>query len=289
MSKAWGWILLAIGMIIASGLSSMAAAAEKPAIVLAAFGTSTEAFATYQHIEEQVRERFPGYELRWAFTSRQVRSKVAREQGRELQDLGQALQALKAKGFSRVAIQAFHIVPGEEWAEKIVRESRKVPGMQVALGKPLLSSAADRERLLDVLAKTFPRDLKQNAVVLVGHGSPNPQGTAAYEGLAAALRLRFPGQNVFLGTVQGQPSREEALAAVKKSGASQVVLVPLLLVAGEHANQDILGDGPESWKSRLLKQGVPQVQGVRRGRGYWDDVIRIYLDHLDEALRTLAP
>lgn len=283
------WLLLFMA-VAALGLESrIAAATDKPAIVLAAFGTSTEAFDTYQHIEKLVRERFPGYEVRWAFTSQKIRRKVRLEQGRELQDLSQTLQALQAAGFTWVAIQAFHVVPGEEWEEKVVQESRKIPGMQVALGKPLLSSNRDQELVLEALARTFPPNLKQQAVVLVGHGSPNPQGEATYLALAARLRRQFPGQNVFLGTVEGKPTRDETLAAVQKSGATTVVLIPFLLVAGEHVNTDILGDGPESWKSRLLQLGTCRVEGIRRGLGYQDGIVRIYLDHLAEALKTLAP
>ena len=87
--------------------------------------------------------------------------------------------------------------------------------------------------------------------------------------------------------MSGKPGRDEALAQVKGSGAASVLLVPFLLVAGEHVNTDILGDGPESWKSRLLAQGRYRVEGWRQGLGYNDDIIKIYLDHLEAALRGL--
>ncbi len=272
------------------GLGSVAAAsAEQPAIVLAAFGTSTAAADTYQHLETKVRERFPGYEIRWAFTSHKVRDKVGREKGQKLKDLPQTLQELKAAGFTRVVVQSFHVVPGEEWEKKIVQESLRLPGLKVALGKPLLSSPGDQVRVLQALEETFPRDLKETAVVLVGHGSPHPQGEAAYLAFEKHLRSRYPGQNVFLGVVEGKPAGEAALEAVRRSGAKSVVFIPLLLVAGEHVNQDILGDGPESWKSRLLAQGAYRIEAVRKGLGYQEGIIQIYLDHLGLALKTLTP
>ncbi len=277
--------LLILGL--ASG-SQAGVTAPEPVIVLTAFGTSTAAFDTYRHLEEKVKERFPGHQIRWAFTSRKVRDKVARQQGRELKDLSQTLKDLKAVGVSRVVVQSLHLVPGEEWEKKIVQESRQIPGLQVALGKPLLSSDKDRERVLQALGKVFPEDLRANAVVLVGHGSPHPQGEQAYLAFERLLRSRYPGQNVYLGMISGNPDRDAALAAAKRGDASAVLLVPFLLVAGEHVDKDILGDDAESWKSRLLAQEARRVEGSRRGLGYNPDIINIYLDHLQEAMQVLA-
>jgi len=282
----WLFLLLLISVISATGALS-AASTAKPAIVLAAFGTSTEAFDTYSHFEQKVRERFPGYEIRWAFTSHKVRQKVAKEKGMKLNDLGTTLRELKAAGYNRVAVQSLHIVPGEEWDKKIVQESRKIPGLKVALGKPLLSSQQDQERVLNALAQTFPQDLTATAVVLVAHGSPSSEGTATYLAFGRLLRTRYPHQNVFLGTVGGKPTREETLEAVKQSKATGVVLMPFLFVAGEHVANDILGDNPESWKSELLKQKPYRLEGITKGLGYQDGIVTIYLDHLDQALKSL--
>lgn len=268
--------------------SPASAAGERPAIVLTAFGTSTTAGETYRHIEALAQNRFPGHNIRWAFTSRMVREKLRRTGGQELQDLPQTLRELKATGVRRVAVQSLHVVPGEEW-HKLVQESRQVPGLQVALGKPLLSTGASQRRVLAALAGTFPDDLHKNAVILVGHGSPHPEGEAAYLSFQGLLRSRFPGQNVFLGVVAGNPPGEAALEAVQRSQATTVVLTPLMVVAGEHVKNDILGQKPDSWQSRLLAQRHYQIQGVTQGLGYRDEVVAVFLDHLEEALRQLSP
>ena len=282
----WLFFLLIISVMSSPG-ALYAASTAKPAIVLAAFGTSTTAFDTYGHFEQKVKERFPGYEIRWAFTSHKVRHKLAQEKGQQLNDLPTTLRALKAAGFTRVAIQSLHVVPGEEWDKKVVQESRKIPGLKIALGKPLLSSKQDQEQVLNALARTFPKDLTATAVVLVAHGSPSPEGTAAYLAFNRLLRARYPHQPVFLGTVEGKPSRQETLVAVKQSQATAVVLMPFLFVAGEHVAKDILGDDPESWKSELLKQRAYRIEGVAKGLGYEEGIISIYLDHLDRALKSL--
>jgi len=283
--SGWLFLLSLIAVISAPGALN-AASTAKPAIVLVAFGTSTTAFDTYSHFEQKVKERFPGYEIRWAFTSQKVRHKVAQEKGQQLNDLPTALSELKIAGFNRVGVQSLHIVPGKEWDKKVVQESRKISGLKIALGKPLLSSKHDQERVLQALAQTFPQDLKTTAVVLVAHGSPSPEGAATYLAFNRRLRSHYPHQNVFLGTVGGKPGRQETLMAVKQSQATAVVLMPFLFVAGEHVAKDILGDEPESWKSELLKQRAYRIEGITKGLGYQDGIVNIYLDHLDQALKS---
>lgn len=280
----FGWFFAALILLslISAPWTLNAAAPQKPAIVLAAFGTSTAAFKTYHHFELQVKKRFPDYEIRWAFTSRKIRSKLAREKGQQLKDLPTTLRDLKAAGYSRVAVQSLLIVPGEEWDKKVVQESLKIPGLKVALGKPLLSSTKDQEAVLKALAVTFPKDLKNTVVVLVGHGSPSPVGEKAYLEFGRLLRSRY--HNVFLGTVEGKPTRKEVMAAIKKSGANTVVLMPFLFVAGEHVAKDILGNDPESWKSELLKQKAYQIKGITQGLGYRQGIVAIFLNHLASAL-----
>ena len=162
-------------------------------------------------LKKKSKSAFLDYEIRWAFTSHKVRHKVAKEKGQKLNDLGTTLRELKAAGYTRVAIQSLHIVPGEEWDKKVVQVSREIPGLKVALGKPLLSSPEDQERVLQTMAQTFPKDLKDTAVVLMAHGSPSPEGTATYLAFNRLLRARYPHQNVFLGTVGGKPSQGRGL------------------------------------------------------------------------------
>jgi sirohydrochlorin cobaltochelatase len=284
--RKFGWLFLLL-LIVAISVPGILNAASKanPAIVLAAFGTTTEAFDTYNHFETKVRERFPGYEIRWAFTSHKVRHKVAKEKGEKLNDLATALRELTAAGYSRVAIQSLHIVPGEEWDKKVVQISREIPGLKVALGKPLLSSPEDQERVLQTVAQTFPKDVKDTAVVLMAHGSPVPEGEKAYKAFDRLLRSRY--QNVFLGAVEHQPAKKEAFEAVKQADPVAVILMPFMFVAGEHAAKDMLGDDPESWKSELLKQKAYRIEGIKQGLGYQDGIIAIYLDHLAQALKSL--
>jgi sirohydrochlorin cobaltochelatase len=267
--------------------SAAPTAPAKPVIILAAFGTTTNAFTTYDKIGNQVKARFPGYEIRWAFTSKMVRRKVKQEQHKELKSLPEVLQDLKRAGYTRIAIQSLLLAPGKEW-EEIVKQSLETPGIKVAVGKPLLSSKMDETKVLDILAKEFPSDLKKNAVILVGHGSPDPKAQAANNSFAQLLHSRYPGGNVFFGLVEFEkPGKAEVIQEVKRSGAISVKIIPFLLVAGDHVQNDILGRGPESWKSELLKTGNYQIKGVRQGLGEQQEIVNIYLDHLAQALKEL--
>ncbi len=267
-------------------LYAASTAPAKPALVLAAFGTTTKAFSTYDKIGQQVKEHFPGYEVRWAFTSKIVRRIVREKQHKNLPSLPDVLRELKKAGYTRIAVQSFLLAPGEEW-ENIVKQSLEIPGIKVAVGQPLLSSKSDEVKVLKVLSKEFPADLQKNAVVLVGHGSPDPRAQAAYNSFAQLLHSRYPGGNVFFGMVEFEkPGRAEVVQEVKKSGATSVKIIPFLLVAGDHVQNDILGSGPKSWKSELANTGK-SVQGVRRGLGDQKAIVDIYLSHLTQALQKL--
>lgn len=283
----FGWFSLALILAVMSAPGGLnAAAPAKPAIVLAAFGTTTSAFATYNKIEDQVKKSFPGYEVRWAFTSHMVRQKVWKDQHKKLQSLPEVLTNLKADGFTKVVVQSFLLAPGKEWDE-IVRQSHEVPGLTVKVGQPLLSGKADELKTMQILSKEFPPNLQKTAVVLVGHGSPDPKAQATYDSFAKLLRDHYPHGQVFFGLVEFEkPGKKEVLQEVKKSGVTSVVLMPFLLVAGDHVQNDILGSGPESWKSELLKMGC-QVEGIPRGLGDRPAIVDIYLKHLAQALKGL--
>jgi len=87
--------------------------------------------------------------------------------------------------------------------------------------------------------------------------------------------------------VEHKPAKEETFEAVKKANPAAVILMPFMFVAGEHVAKDMLGDDPESWKSELLKQKAYRIEGIKKGLGYQDGIIAIYLDHLAQALKSL--
>ncbi len=125
-------------------------------------------------------------------------------------------------------------------------------------------------------------------MVLVAHGSPDPTAQATNNSFAQLLHSRYPAGNVFFGMVEFEkPGKEEVLQEVRRSGAGAVKIIPFLLEAGDHVQNDILGSGPESWKFELLKMGNYQIDGVRQGLGEQHEIVNMYLDHLTQAMQGL--
>lgn len=276
---------LVVFLLLGLQVTMVLAETERPAIVLTAFGTSTAAFETYQYLDQKVRERFPGHDLRWAYTSRKVRQKVKEEQQRELPDLAQVLQELQQQGYRRAVVQSLHIVPGEEWQKKVVATARKT-GLKVALGQPLLVKPEDHKRVLAAVAKDFPADLQREGVILVGHGSPVPSGEKEYLNFHRLLRQTYANKPVYFGVIEGKPEVKKAVAALKKTPVMRVTLIPFLLVAGDHYENDIMGD-KDSLKAELQSDKPREVTGIPKGLGYNDGVVAVFLDHLSAALRQL--
>jgi sirohydrochlorin cobaltochelatase len=248
------------------------------AIILAAFGTSTEARATYDFFESKIRERFPQYDIFWAYTSRTLRAKMAL-QGILWLSPDELLRDLPQRGYRRAVLQSLHIVPGKEF-EKIVAAAEHAP-LPAAVGKPLLCCGADCSQVLDALAAHIP-DPASTITVLAGHGTPHHEATALYGEFSRQLRMRYH-EHVHLCMVEGEPSWEETMKRMKESALRRVRILPLMFVAGDHILHDVLGDG-DSWLSQL--EGY-EVYALRSGLGHNPAIVDIFLQHMQDALNRL--
>ncbi|MEW5774553.1 MAG: sirohydrochlorin cobaltochelatase [Thermodesulfobacteriota bacterium] len=263
-------------------------APAKAGILLVTFGTSVAgADSGYAQVEKLVREAFPGVEVRWAYTSHVIRRKLA-AQGRVLDSPAMALARMGEEGFTAVAVQSLHMIPGEEY-DDLVSVARAMAGLpecpqKIAVGGPLLVQAADVERVAAAMLESLPRERrKDEAVVFMGHGSPHP-AYAFYPAMQLEFWKKDP--NAFLATVEGAPSLDEVMAHLKARGLRKAYLVPFMSVAGDHARNDMAGDEPDSWKSILTKAGVTCVP-VLRGTAEIDAVNRVWVDHLRQAMEEL--
>lgn len=263
-------------------------AAAKPGILLVTFGTSVAgADSGYGQVEKLVREAFPGVEVRWAYTSRIIRHKLAKS-GKVLDSPAQALARMGDEGFTAVAVQSLHMIPGEEF-DDVKAVARAMAGLpecpaRVVVGGPLLVTSADVAQAARAMLDSLPRErAKDDAVLFMGHGTPHP-ANAFY----AAMQLEFwkTDPNTFIATVEGSPTLDEVLARLKAKGLKKAYLVPFMSVAGDHAMNDMAGDEPDSWKSILTKAGIACVP-VLKGAAQIDAVDRIWLEHLRQAMGEL--
>ena len=267
----------------------------KHGILLVAFGSSLpEGVAAIDAVEHAVKNAYPGVELRVAYTSRIIMRKIAREQNRIVDEPAIALAKMAYEGFTDVAVLSTHIIPGAEYQDleavvdgfRTMRERGTKAGFRyIGLSKPLLADGHDFERLAQVLEDAYAKEIKEGAVVFVGHGTHH-FADAAYSALQTALWQKSP--SFFVGTVEGSPSYDDVLYQLKRTKNKRVTVAPAMLVAGDHAVNDIAGDEEDSWKEMLASEGY-SVSGRLLGLGQIQGVQRLLVDKLREAWGENAP
>ena len=270
-------------------------------IILAPYGTlSLAAYSTYEAIVKAYEKEFPMHPVRLAFTSRLMKKRLQEKEGISVPGLLGALQDMQDLGCQKVVVQSLQILPGKEFHQiaELVRSLRsgRGPGIPLLeLGLPLLSGLADCRAVSSVLPALISRtgvdiSLKgeghesREAVLLAGHGTGHPSD-ALYSLLASILEKEH--RNVFLGSIEGAFGLEELLPDLKESGAERVLLMPFLLVAGGHAENDLFAGDEKSWKSILEREGYA-VLSHYRGLGESAEILSIFLDHTRSALQMIA-
>ena len=253
----------------------------KPPIVLTAFGTTTRARQRYALFEERLRFAFPGHKLYWTFSSRQVRHFAKQRHGREHLGPVEVLQALHKKGYEWAVVQSLHLMAGHEFY-RLVEEVQSSP-LRTAMGLPLLYTPEDHQALAATLTAAWGDLEPDEAVVLVGHGTDHASWTT-YLALQHFFTGRLPNP-VFVGVLQGYPDRDEVLAALTASGARRVRLVPLMLVAGVHVQEDLAGN-EDSWCQALTAAGLT-VTLDNQGLLDYSGVFEMFQDHIAMALDAI--
>jgi len=292
MKKAWIVLLvLPVLLIIGTG-GSIAAHGEKPAdkkvILLVAFGTSApEARKVFDLIDAEARKQFPGIEIRWAYTSRMIRSKLAKA-GEVLDSPELALAKLMDEHYTHVAILSLHTIPGVEFHD-LYQNARMFEQMaggfkKVLVARPLLSSHEDMVQVAKTILGSLPADRKSgDAVVLMGHGSEKHPADAIYLAMNQVFQNLDP--NTWVATVEGYPALDEIIPKLRERKVGKVYLMPFMLVAGEHARKDMAGDEPESWKSVLTKSGF-SCEPVLKGTAEYPAILNVWLGHLRETIKN---
>ena len=292
--------LIAVAFVVPSYGAMDRPAKEDPAILLVVFGTSSpEAQAAYENIERVYREEFPQAEVRIAFTSDYIRRKLLDRDNVTIDNPLTALAHLNDEGYTNVVVQSLHVIPGEEFHDlaNIVESVRGIEGKfgfrNLVLGEPLLMNLVDYRNVSRALASQFeqnttgtertphssPRDAGQMAVIYMGHGTEH-SANSAYSQMANILAEDH--ENVFLGTVEGYPGYDEVLARLNESGVKKARLIPFMVVAGDHALNDLTGNESESWKSMLEKEGF-EIDYNLLGMGENDGIVEIFVGHTKEA------
>ena len=245
-------------------------------IVLTAFGTTSSALKTYDFMDQIIKAEFPGHEIAWAFSSRMVRDRLKDQKKREASHSHEVLQVLADKGHVWAVVQSMHLLAGHEFYRML--EEVSPLSIRTSIGLPLLTSYEDYHALAQALG--LDRLSEGEAAVLVGHGTDHPSWST-YPALENILREVY-GQGIYVGVVEGCPSRQQVMKAVVRTGVKKVRLIPLMLVAGVHFIEDLCGD-EDSWKAAFEDAGL-EVDVEPEGIGTKREVVQIFINHIREAL-----
>lgn len=278
--------MMLIGLMVGCGSKQQASKLDpnKKAILVVSFGTSyadTRA-ATIEATEKRFAQAFPEYDVKRAFTSQIIIDKLKNRDNIEIDNTIEALDKLKSEGYGEVLIQPLHVINGQEY-DDLVNEAMEYKEIfaRLVISRPLLTSIEDHEMVADAIINNTPNLTQENALVLMGHGTHH-DANAAYAQLDMILKDKGLKQG-YVGTVEGYPGLEDIEKKLVDNNIDRVTLMPLMLVAGDHAQNDMAGDEAESWKMILKSKGY-KVDVIMKGLGELTEIQDIYIEHLKTAL-----
>ncbi len=253
-------------------------------LLVVSFGTSynDNRAATIGAVESAMETAFPDYAVRRGFTANIIIEHVQRRDGVVIDDVTEALARAKANGVKNLLVQPTHLMNGYEYGD-LVKELEACAGdfESVKIGAPLLTTDEDfavvAQAMVDAAAG---HDDGKTAVCYMGHGTE-----AASNGIYARMQKHLSDSghdNFFVGTVEAEPTAEDLVKLVKAGGYEKVVLRPMMIVAGDHANNDMAGDGEDSWKSVFTAAGF-QVTCEINGLGELEAIQQLLAAHAGEA------
>lgn len=276
-------------------------------ILVVSFGTSfnDSRVADIKGIEDAIQEANPNWSVRRAFTAQIIINHVQARDGEKIDNMDQALERAVANGVKNLVVQPTHLMHGAEYdelVEAVNNYSDKFESVKIA--EPLLGEVGDDASVVNEDKKAVAELITAEAVktagfdsldaakedgtafVFMGHGTSHTAKISYSQMQAQMNDLGY--DNVFIGTVEGEPeetSCENVIEAVKNAGFKKVVLRPLMVVAGDHANNDMAGDDEDSWQSQFIASGnFDGVESQIAGLGEIEGIQQLYVAHTAAAL-----
>lgn len=253
---------------------------EQKAILAVSFGTSHRdtLAVTIEAIEKELAAAFPERAFRRAFTSGVICRKLRERDGLEVDSPAGALERLAREGVTDVVIQPTHVINGEEY-DKLLSQAAPFACAfaRLAVGKPLLTTVEDYRTVAEAILAEVPAARADTALVFMGHGTEhivNPSYTQLEYVFHDLGR-----EDILIGTVEGYPSLDEVVRRLQERPAvRRVLLLPLMVVAGDHAKNDLSGRAPDSWNNRLAALGYETECGLR-GLGEYAGIRALFTAH----------
>ena len=258
-------------------------------------------------IEKALEAAYPDWSVRRAFTAQIIINHVQARDDEKIDNVDQALERAVDNGVKNLVVQPTHLMHGAEYDELVETiDNYKDKFETVTVAEPMLGEVGsdatvvneDKAKVAEAITaeavKTAGYDsldaAKEDgtAFVFMGHGTSH-SAKVSYSQMAAQMKdLSY--DNVFIGTVEGEPEEtacENVIEAVKEAGYTKVVLRPLMVVAGDHANNDMEGDDDDSWKSQFdASKAFDSVESQIAGLGEIDAIQQIYVAHTKAAIEA---
>lgn len=266
---------------------------NKDAIVVMSFGTTyaDSRKVTIEQTVADIQAAHPDTKVVLAFTSHIIVDRIQKNEGITIPTPEVALAQLKEDGYTRVALTTLDVIPGMEYAyDSAIFDLYKDQFKKMTLGTPLMywmgqeNQHDDVSEALKAMSTEFPKVGKKDAILLMDHGTPHPSN--AYYSVMQARLNELGMKNTFIYTVEGWPSLETVIPQLKEKGIKNVTLIPMMMVAGDHANNDMAGNTPDSHKSILEKEGF-HVSTYIHGLGENEAVRKIFVERADESWNAL--
>ena len=279
-------------------------------LLVVSFGTSfnDSRVKDIKGIEDALQAAYPDWSVRRAFTAQIIINHVQARDGEKIDNMQQALDRAVANGVKNLVVQPTHLMHGAEYDEMMeMIDEYKDKFESVAVAEPLLGEVgadaavinADKEAVAKAVTAAAVKDAgfdsleaaaeEKVAFVFMGHGTSHTAKVSYSQMQTAMQTLGY--SNVFIGTVEGEPEEtacENVIEAVKAAGYTKVILRPLMVVAGDHANNDMAGADDDSWLSQFQASGdFASVECQIAGLGEIEDIQQRYIEHTKAAIDSL--
>ena len=280
-------------------------------LLVVSFGTSfnDSRAEDIKGIEDALAEAFPDWSVRRAFTAQIIINHVQARDDEHIDNMQQALDRAVANGVKNLVVQPTHLMHGAEYDEMVEAiDAYKDKFESVAIAEPMLGEVGDdatvinddkaavAQAITDEAVKEAGYDSMEaaaedgTAFVFMGHGTSHTANVTYDQMQTQMENLGFT--NAFIGTVEGEPEDtacDEVINKVKDAGFKKVILRPLMVVAGDHANNDMAGDDDDSWKSMFEASGdFDEIDCQIEGLGRIDAVEQLYVAHTQAAIDSIA-
>lgn len=266
---------------------------NKDAMVVMSFGTTYKdtRVKTIDATVDAIKAAHPNTKVITAFTSHIIRDRIQQKEGITYPTPEEALAELKKDGYTRVALASLDVIPGMEYNyDAAVYNLYKNDFKKMTLGTSLMYWMGQENQTdqvietLKAVQSQFPKLGKEDGLLIMAHGTPDPSN--AYYSVIQDRIHTLGMKNVFIYTVEGTPNLEQVIPQLKLHGIKHVTLMPFMMVAGDHANNDMAGNEPDSHKSILEKEGF-KVDTYIHGLGENPNIRNLFVERANEAWDAL--